>query len=144
RATMRLRTSGAVSVWVNRTLAADFHPFTRNIEQVTSFVVKLLEGANEVVARLEDIAERDTLFYFRLDYEGTDQPTARVPAGSADPGEVLALEQALLRASFPRDVVRAGRLTFSFDNPVPREVTCTLSFTEATGGVASIESIASP
>ncbi|MCL2375975.1 MAG: hypothetical protein FWC76_01130 [Defluviitaleaceae bacterium] len=61
-----METCGAATLWVNGQLVIDFTPFTRNMVKGTQFEIDLQEGDNEILFCLEDLAERDTDYYFRL------------------------------------------------------------------------------
>jgi len=61
-----LETCGAVTLWVNGQLITDFTPFTRNAVKSTILEVDLKAGDNDFLICLEDLAERDADYYFRL------------------------------------------------------------------------------
>lgn len=65
-----LQTCGAVTLWVNGELVVDFVPYKRNKVQEISLTIDVRQGLNRFEVRFEDLAERDTEYYFRLDYRG--------------------------------------------------------------------------
>ncbi|HOX33180.1 MAG TPA: hypothetical protein PLB91_12685 [Spirochaetales bacterium] len=120
-AAFELRSCGGARLWINGEAAASFQPFTRNVEGRTSFRASLRAGRNELVLLLDDLAERDTQYYFRLDYRGRSRATAALPLGPARAGRVAAAEAALAEASFPRDAITAGELELELANPFGEE-----------------------
>jgi hypothetical protein len=61
-----LETCGGLTLWVNEKLITDFTPFTRNLVKKTVVTIPLQKGKNHVVVCLDDLAERDTDYYFRM------------------------------------------------------------------------------
>ncbi len=61
-----LTTCGGLTLWVNDRLITDFAPFTRNMVKSTRISIDLKEGENKFVLCLDDLAERDTDYYFRI------------------------------------------------------------------------------
>jgi len=124
RAKLSIKTCGGLTLWVNGSLALDFAPFTRNIEQETEVWIDLQAGHNELMVCLEDLAERDTQYYFSMEYIGDQQIHIAVPLDEATPAhEVQAVEQALLGASFPEDVVTTGDVKLTLSNPLDEQLT---------------------
>lgn len=67
-----LSTCGGATVWVNDEKVVCFRPFTRNMVKHTKTTFSLHKGMNMLCVCLEDLAERDTDYYFRLEVpEGT-------------------------------------------------------------------------
>lgn len=62
----RLTTNGGVRVFVGGVEAARFEPFRRNRSESVDIRLPLKAGTNEVVVFTEDLAERDTDWYFEL------------------------------------------------------------------------------
>lgn len=62
----KLRTCGAVIIWVNGKREVVFSPYTRNHYSEKKITLPLMEGDNEIVVYFEDLAERDVNFYFEL------------------------------------------------------------------------------
>ncbi|KAF0193340.1 MAG: hypothetical protein FD166_3722, partial [Bacteroidetes bacterium] len=129
-----LITCGGATLWLNGELIIDFTPYTRNIEKSTFFEVELDEGINQLVVCFDDLAERDTQYYFRLDYKGEKKLETIIPVGDKNPEAIKSVESTLYHAYFPSDTVKEGdvRLNITFDLPA-QEVKCVI-------GAASAES----
>ena len=65
-AAFRLTTNGGVRVFVGGAEAARFEPFRRNRSESVDIRLPLLAGSNQVVVFTEDLAERDTDWFFEL------------------------------------------------------------------------------
>ncbi|MBB6733270.1 hypothetical protein [Cohnella zeiphila] len=119
QAKLILRTCGGLTLWLNGSLVTDFAPFTRNVEQETELTVELQKGLNELVICCEDLAERDTQYYFNIEYEGPEAIRIRVPLDLGTSAEdVKAVERALEDAYFPKDVVTSGDVKLMVANPL--------------------------
>src|SRR5690606_9833084 len=88
-APFRIATCGGVRIWVNGVEAARFEPFTRNAEQASDIVLPLAPGVNDVLVHTEDLAERDTNWFFELIYLG-DLPLTLALAARVDAGALAA------------------------------------------------------
>lgn len=62
----RLATAGGVHIWVDGEPAGRFEPFTRNQAQETVVHLPIRAAGSEVVVLTEDMAERDTDWFFEL------------------------------------------------------------------------------
>jgi len=62
----RLETRGGVHIWVDGELAGRFEPYTRNHTQQTVVHLPIKAGGSEIVVLTEDMAERDTNWFFEL------------------------------------------------------------------------------
>ena len=69
-AVFSLETCGGVTVWNNDELVTDYIPFTRNMVKNTNIILPLRKGTNKLILCLDDLAERDTDYYFHLRYCG--------------------------------------------------------------------------
>ncbi|MGG1516514.1 hypothetical protein ABE504_13935 [Paenibacillus oryzisoli] len=119
QAKLIVRTCGSLTLWLNGKLVTDFTPFTRNIEQETELTVDFQEGLNELAVCCEDLAERDTQYYFNIEYEGPDAIQIRVPLDPNTSAEdVKAVEEALEDAYFPKDIVTSGDVKWMITNPL--------------------------
>ena len=67
-AVFSLETCGGVTVWNNDELVTDYIPFTRNMVKSTNIILPLRKGTNKLILCLDDLAERDTDYYFHLRY----------------------------------------------------------------------------
>ena len=74
-----LSTCGALTVWLNDELVTDYVPFQRNREQHTVIAMNLRRGTNKLVVCVEDLAERDTAFYYKVRYLGVQDIRIRIP-----------------------------------------------------------------
>ncbi len=118
RAVLNLKTCGGAALWVNGSLAADFTPFTRNIEQQMQVEVELLAGENNLVICHEDLAERDTLYHFTLEYTGSAAIELLIPLpDSEDVEEIRVMERAFELAFLPTDSVTDGEVRLAFTEP---------------------------
>lgn len=61
-----LMTCGGLTLWVNDELVTQFTPFTRNMVGKTKVQIRLQAGENKFIICLDDLAERDTDYYFRI------------------------------------------------------------------------------
>ncbi|RHQ17989.1 hypothetical protein DW974_05205 [Lachnospiraceae bacterium AM48-27BH] len=66
---LEIETCGGVTIWNNHVLVTDYIPFTRNLVKRTTVTIHLEKGCNHLVVCLDDLAERDTDYYFRLRYQ---------------------------------------------------------------------------
>ncbi len=116
-APLQLRTCGGASVWVNGEKALSFSNFNRNIEGSKDFRVGLNQGLNRIDVFFDDLAERDTYFYFRLDYLGEDEVTQCVPVGENDSEGLAALEEAMESLSLESYSYTSGDIEVELENP---------------------------
>lgn len=113
---LRLRTCGGVRIWVNGVAQGCFEPFRRNVESTTDVMLELTSGDNEILLHTEDLAERDTIWYFELELLDETPLTVVLPV-SLDGDEVGRLA-ALVRDVRPsRDVFVGSALELLFDAP---------------------------
>lgn len=117
RASFTLYTCGAVTLWVNGQLVTDFVSYERNKMALTEFEFHVNEGMNRFELRFEDLAERDTEYYFQLDYHGEQQPSIILPAGDSQNDEVHKLEQAIEEAYFTKETVIDSDVVLEIINP---------------------------
>ena len=91
-----IETCGAATLWVNGGLAIDFTPFTRNMVKNTDLEIDVRAGDNEFLFCLEDLAERDTDYYFRLRCLTDTGITLRLPVDpKVDPRTIKQIESIL-------------------------------------------------
>lgn len=116
-ASLELCTCGGMTLWINDDLICDFTPFTRNMRKTTTVSVSLREGLNKIVVCLDDLAERDTDYYFRIAYTGADQPQIWLPvADTVDTARIHAGEALINSLYFERDVYMDEDVTLCMDN----------------------------
>ena len=122
RARFTLRTCGAATLWVNGVLAADFVPYSRNKVQQIDVDIDVRPGINRFEIQFEDLAERDTEYYFRLDYLGEESPLIVLPTGDCEPNDLLDMEQSLEGAYFERETVMGGDVVLQVSNPLGKVI----------------------
>lgn len=67
-----LATCGGIRTYVNGRLQDEFYSYLRNQEARKQIFLPLKEGANVIRLLANDLAERDTQFYFKLQYTGEE------------------------------------------------------------------------
>lgn len=134
KAILRLQTCGSLTLWVNGELITDFTPFTRNAEAETEVEVILKKGLNRLEVCFEDLAERDTLYFFRIDYKGEEEVEIVLPSGDTSAAEVRHLEQAMGEAFFPKDTVTTGKVALSIENPLSKDIPVDIQYGSAIFG----------
>ncbi|UTY45980.1 hypothetical protein EPK84_03250 (plasmid) [Sinorhizobium fredii] len=113
---LRLRTCGGVRIWVNVVEQVRFEPFRRNVESTSDVTLDLAAGENEILLHTEDLAERDTIWFFELELLDEAPLTVVLPV-PLDGDEVSRLA-ALVRDVRPsRDVFVGSALELVFDAP---------------------------
>lgn len=118
-ARFRLHTRGGVTIWLNKDKVLEACPFTRDEESVFPVDLDLCEGENRVEILFEDLAERDTGFYFRLDSLGPEPLEQAVAAGEADAEKIMAVERAFSDAGLDRNTYTQGDIVLECRNPFP-------------------------
>ncbi|WEX91255.1 hypothetical protein PZN02_004901 [Sinorhizobium garamanticum] len=114
RLKLRLRTCGGVRIWVNGVEQVRFEPFRRNVESVSDVTLDLRAGDNHILLHSEDLAERDTIWFFELELLDEAPLTVVLPV-PLDRHEVARLA-ALARDVRPsRDVFIMEALEIVFD-----------------------------
>ena len=129
----RLSTCGGVTAWFNGRETVCFRPFTRNMVKETEFTAGIHKGRTEIVICLEDLAERDTDYYFRLQMMRTDGVSIFLPLNDeCDPADLKDLEQILSDACVCTDHAPEGSIRVTLDNPAGHDRTIT-AFLNDTG-----------
>jgi len=121
KAFFTVKTCGRVNIWLNSERAVDFSPFIRNIEHAYRLELDLEEGLNDITVFLEDLAERDTYFYFRLDCESDFPVTQCVPVKIADAIKIKKAEAALADMAFTKNTFTEGDIILDITNPFENE-----------------------
>ncbi len=116
RLRLRLRTCGGVRIWVNGVEQVRFEPFRRNVESTSDVTLELQPGDNDILLHTEDLAERDTIWFFELELldEAPLTVVLPVPLDSDEVGRLAALVRDV-RPS--RDVFVRSALELVFDAP---------------------------
>ena len=118
-----LTTRGGVHIWVDGILAARFEPYTRNQDQATVVHLPIRATGSEIVVLTEDMAERDTNWFFELVLRDDVALEVHLP-GARMGDQVDALTALARQVRTAGDVVDAdGTLTLLFDTPVAMPVT---------------------
>ena len=118
---IQLWTCGAVTMWKDGRELVDFAPFTRNMVKRTAFRVFLAARFNLFYLCHDDLAERDTDYYFRIAMrpaEGSwnvgDEPSILLPLpDSCDANEVAATEKALGALHTPGECLNPRAIALS-------------------------------
>ncbi len=84
-----LTTCGGMTLWVNDRLVTDYTPFTRNMIKSTRISIALKAGENKFIICLDDLAERDTDYYFRIRRIGESRLSILLPVKDDAPVEQL-------------------------------------------------------
>ncbi|WP_237155259.1 hypothetical protein [Oryzibacter oryziterrae] len=119
----RLSTCGGVRIWVDGVEEVRFEPFQRNVESSLDIALPLKAGANEVVVFMEEMAERDTNWFFELVLTGGAPFDVFLPIVSDR--RVMADLQALAASVRPAEDVftlKAAELLFETGPSVPVDV----------------------
>lgn len=118
---LRLSTCGGVRIRVNGVEQVRFEPFRRNVESQSDVTLELKAGDNEILLHTEDLAERDTIWFFELELLDETPLTVVLPV-PLDRDEVGRLA-ALARDVRPsRDVFIDKALEIVFDAPPGRDL----------------------
>ncbi len=126
-ARFRLVTCGGAVLFVNGAEAGWLAPYTRNREAEVELSAPLGAGANEIVLFFDDLAERDTRFYFQLDW--LDGPAVAQANPFEAPAEVVAeVEAALAALHFDRPAYDGSEVRLVLPRPLTRDgrVTATM------------------
>lgn len=78
-AKFKLTTCGGVKIWLNSESISEFFPYTRNIASSTEISLALNEGENELIVYMDDLCERDVLFYISLESLGNRGLKTAIP-----------------------------------------------------------------
>ncbi|GKH01184.1 MULTISPECIES: hypothetical protein [Hungatella] len=123
-----LETCGGAAVWVNGTFVADFTPFTRNMVKRTTIVLPLKAGRNRLLVCLDDLAERDTDYYFRMKRLGDAALTMLVPVrDEVDPSVVGQLENMLEQMYFDKEAYISEMVKLNITNPFSDPLSVTVA-----------------
>lgn len=127
-----LSTCGGLTLWVNDELVEDFIPFTRNMIKSTKVLVHLKKGDNKFVVCLDDLAERDTDYYFRIKRLGDAKLSILIPVKkdiSAD--KILIMEEILDNLYLDKESYISETLTLHINNSTSTPIKFDLIITPA-------------
>ncbi|GHV95710.1 hypothetical protein AGMMS50293_20300 [Spirochaetia bacterium] len=124
-------TCGGIALRLNGSDICRFEPFTRNIAGSTHFELPLLAGENRLEVWWDDLAERDTSFFFRVACnEGSDIEQC-IPIGQRNGKLLRKVEQSMEGLAFVRNHFTSGEVTLRCENPYDNE-SFSIHFTGAT------------
>ena len=113
-----LETCGGLTVWANEQMICDFTPFTRNLVKKTTVSIPLLKGENSLVVCLDDLAERDTDYYFRIKRLGGADLKILIPVKEeVNEGVLTKMEQMLNAMSFDKEAYISESIKMNLINP---------------------------
>ncbi|MEM8662797.1 MAG: hypothetical protein AAGF49_01585 [Pseudomonadota bacterium] len=116
-ARFRLTTPGGAVLSVNGTEAGWLAPYRRNLAEAVVLDVGLVPGENRIEVFFDDLAERDTAHFFRLDLvEGHAVPL--LPFGAAAQ-TVRAVEATLSAMHFDQPFYEGGPVVILLPQPLP-------------------------
>lgn len=123
-AKLKLRTCGGAVLWVNGEKVREISTYIRNYEQDVECVVSLKEGINELKIFFDDLAERDTRYFFQLDY--LSGPVAQIALPVASKATVAdQIEHALDQMHFDKPAYSDGEVVMV----LPRTIDCDVDVT---------------
>ncbi|MDR2258471.1 MAG: hypothetical protein LBE14_04910 [Treponema sp.] len=124
-------TCGGMALWLNGLPAGRFEPFTRNSPGSGELFLALRQGENRLDVFWDDLAERDTSFFFRLACKNAAGIEQRIPVGQRDPRLPRKVEQAMESLAFVRNHFTSGEVTIRCENPYENDP-FSIRFTGAT------------
>lgn len=133
-----LSTCGGATLWLNGKEVTSFRPFTRNMVKHQEITLELEAGSNLLCVCLEDLAERDTDYYFRLEVPEHTPITLCLPmAPQVDTAALLAAEAVLDNAFVHLDHDFDGSIHLDVENTanMPLNISCAVEASD----IASIQ-----
>lgn len=122
-AAFELSTCGGMTVWVNGVPVCDYTPFTRNMVRRTTVQIPLKQGPNELLVCHDDLAERDTDYYFRIRYTGSQTLSIRVPVpAGADREGIRTVEHMLDGICFEKEAYISEPVDLLFDSTAQKDL----------------------
>lgn len=121
KARFRLSTCGGAIAYVNGSEVAWTAHYERNFETGIEFEVELNRGPNLVHVYFDDLAERDTRYYFQLDYLGGPELRAILPA-NIDKGAFARVEEMLEGAHFSQPSYTDGPVVLKLPRAAPFDI----------------------
>lgn len=107
-------TCGRVVIWINGEQILDFSPYTRNHGSETTVELPLKKGKNNIVVYLDDLAERDVNFFFKMQLLSDVQLNVNVPLGY-EASELIDGIDILESLYFEKDVYLEGNIIIQSD-----------------------------
>ena len=116
-AEFELMTCGGLTLWVNGQLITDFTPFTRNMVKHTQVSVLLKKGINQLLICLDDLAERDTDYYFSIRKINQSPLSVLVPVSDqTDPNILYCMERMLEQIYFEKEAYCSETVALQMHN----------------------------
>jgi hypothetical protein len=122
KANLNLRTCGGMTLWLNNEFITDFTPYTRNIEADMNIEVEFKKGINKLAVFFDDLAERDTYYYFRIDYCGSDSLDIVIPVDNKYAKDLKKIENMFQDAYLIEDTVKADEVIINMKNLIDRDI----------------------
>ncbi|MFV0335108.1 MAG: hypothetical protein ACK5JR_13685 [Tropicimonas sp.] len=119
-ARLRLSCCGGAILWVNGVEAGFMSAYQRNFETAETFDVTLRQGANRITVFFDDLAERDTRYFFQLDYLDGPQAAVALPVGT-DSTTAAAMEALLDEMHFDRPCYGSGEVALACRGTIGRD-----------------------
>lgn len=114
-----IKTCGGIRIWVNEQLQVTFDPFSRNDPQTLAINLMLTSGTNKITIYFDDLAERDTTYFFELRSQNEQPMNGYIPLPYAV--QKLTAAEDYLAALFPeRDCFKTGAINLI--NPNRHEI----------------------
>lgn len=122
-AAFQLSTCGGMTLWLNGELVCDYTPFTRNMVKETTVSLELKKGDNQLLVCHDDLAERDTDYYFRIQYLGEQELVLSVPVEDfVDTDCIMEAEQMLENIAFEKEAYVNEPVILSIENTLEKDV----------------------
>lgn len=127
-----LSTCGGVKVYVDGKRQEAFYSYLRNQERQRRISLSLKEGINMIYVSANDLAERDTQFYFKMKYTGEQALTVYLP-GTTDLNTLTKTRDVLEKMYLEKFNFQDPAIDIYFEHPVeePFEALVELTFTDA-------------
>ncbi|MEY8355590.1 hypothetical protein AALB39_19835 [Lachnospiraceae bacterium 54-53] len=128
KADFELETCGGLTLWVNEGLITDFTPFTRNMVKKTQVSIPLRRGRNQVIVCLDDLAERDTDYYFRMKRLGDARLKLQLPVREeVDENVLVKMEGMLNGMCFEKEAYISEPVKMNISSPFPHPLELDIS-----------------
>lgn len=129
--TLRLTTCGNATLWLDGEVIAAVGEYTRNTEATCETALTLQKGRRHLTLYMEDIAERDTDFFFRLECIGAQGVQQCIHLGECTPEDIARVQGFLENMRFERMTYTHGDVVLR-SQPQPEGKPLHLCITGAT------------
>lgn len=110
-----ITTCGGATLWINNKKIIEHNPFDRNMEKTVFFNAELEDGDNHFTVFYDDLAERDTYFYFRLEYLSEQKISQCLDIEDKISYKVKQVEKFLESMYFDKQSYTSGDIKIYFD-----------------------------